>query len=449
MISIINENDSFKTFFSLIRRIDSSLKQVHFIACTRSSRRDTARKKVFRQRWKYSTVAAPRHRVIRMVIFSRSFRPNFLPYKLIIISDYKHNQFTQTRLYSCKKDPRFVTGFLEADGHLILFISYTSPNKLQDGLVIVIYFNRAIPIRANILILRSTIVVLPNANWCSAPQLQNSISVSRNYSTLATQKCSEENFKLNPWWLSGFVDGEGCFHVSITPRNNRKLGWEVKPSFHIRLHRKDQPVLDKICKLLKVGCIYEKGPSAVEFNVKSFQDLESVINHFDKYPLLTKKRADFDLLKKVLILMKRKEHLTPEGLRKIVAIRASMNLGLSEKLYLAFPDVVQVERPLVELPKTINPEWIAGFTSAEGCFYLRVSPSRTYSVGYRVELIFQLTQHSRDSGLMKNFKIYLGSGTVRERKKSLAVDYRVEKISENIEKIIPFFQKYPIPQFTS
>ena len=55
---------------------------------------------------------------------------------------------------------------------------------------------------------------------------------------------------------------------------------------------------------------------------------------------MTKKRADFDLLKRVYIKMKRKEHLTTEGLRKIVALKAAMNLGLSEKLDLAFPDVV-------------------------------------------------------------------------------------------------------------
>ena len=33
---------------------------------------------------------------------------------------------------------------------------------------------------------------------------------------------------------------------------------------------------------------------------------------------------------------------------------------------------------------------------------------------------------------MKNFKIYLGSGSVRERKRGLAVDYKVEKFSDNI-----------------
>ena len=104
--------------------------------------------------------------------------------------------------------------------------------------------------------------------------------------------------KMNPLWVTGFVDGEGCFTVSIFQRKNSKLGWQVEPCFQIGLHVKYKPVLDKICKLLKVGRIYEKGPSAVEFNVISIKELEAVINHFDKYPLNTKKRADYLLWKK-------------------------------------------------------------------------------------------------------------------------------------------------------
>jgi hypothetical protein len=47
----------------------------------------------------------------------------------------------------------------------------------------------------------------------------------------------------------------------------------------------------------------------------------------------------------------RKEHLKIEGLRKIVAIKVNMNLGLSNELKLAFPDVIAVARSIVELPK--------------------------------------------------------------------------------------------------
>ena len=58
----------------------------------------------------------------------------------------------------------------------------------------------------------------------------------------------------------------------------------------------------------------------------------------------------------VMEIMIRKEHLSEDGLRKIVDIKAAMNLGLSEKLKVAFPDVVPVERPKIETPKTVDPQ---------------------------------------------------------------------------------------------
>ena len=48
-------------------------------------------------------------------------------------------------------------------------------------------------------------------------------------------------------------------------------------------------------------------------------------------------------------------HLTPEGLQKIVNIKASINLGLSEKLRAAFPDTIPVARYLVIDQKIKDP----------------------------------------------------------------------------------------------
>ena len=58
-----------------------------------------------------------------------------------------------------------------------------------------------------------------------------------------------------------------------------------------------------------------------------------------------------------------KEHLTDEGLEKIVALKASMNLGLSQKLKVAFSYVVPINRPIVKIPDNFNPFWLAGFAS--------------------------------------------------------------------------------------
>jgi hypothetical protein len=59
-----------------------------------------------------------------------------------------------------------------------------------------------------------------------------------------------------------------------------------------------------------------------------------------KYSLLTQKLADYILYnsKQAFEIVKRKEHLTPEGLHKIVAIKASINNGLTETLKSAFPN---------------------------------------------------------------------------------------------------------------
>ena len=34
-------------------------------------------------------------------------------------------------------------------------------------------------------------------------------------------------------YISGFVDGEGCFCVSFQPSKRHRFGWEVRPSFSV------------------------------------------------------------------------------------------------------------------------------------------------------------------------------------------------------------------------
>jgi hypothetical protein len=31
-------------------------------------------------------------------------------------------------------------------------------------------------------------------------------------------------FKLNPYWVTGFVDAEGCFYVRLVRSKNHKIG---------------------------------------------------------------------------------------------------------------------------------------------------------------------------------------------------------------------------------
>ena len=142
-------------------------------------------------------------------------------------------------------------------------------------------------------------------------------------------------------------------------------------------------------------------------------------------------------------IIRRKEHLTEDGLRKILALKAAMNLGLSAKLKTALPDVVRVERPLHKLPTTIEPEWLTGFTDADGSFIIKLVKSQRYKLGETVQLVFQLAQHSRDEALLILIIEYLGCGYLYKHSEN-AVIIRVINFNDIVTIIIPFFKKYKI-----
>jgi hypothetical protein len=149
------------------------------------------------------------------------------------------------------------------------------------------------------------------------------------------------------------------------------------------------------------------------------------------------------------MMLMRKEHLTQKGLISIVNIRASLNLGLSEGvptsgLKEAFPNVVPVKRPLVEDQVIRDSQWLAGFTSGEGCFFINTVRSKAHSLGYQIRLRFLLGQHSRDELLIRSLVEYFDCGNIYLRRNKEVVEYCVDKYSDLTEKIIPFFNKYPI-----
>jgi hypothetical protein len=90
--------------------------------------------------------------------------------------------------------------------------------------------------------------------------------------------------------------------------------------------------------------------------VKSIKDISNVIiSHFDNYPLLTQKRADLLLFKSALNLINEREYHIIKCINKIIRIRTSMNFCLSDKLKLAFPNIISVQRPVVQFPESIEP----------------------------------------------------------------------------------------------
>lgn len=156
------------------------------------------------------------------------------------------------------------------------------------------------------------------------------------------------SLRLHPWFITGIVDGEGCFFIEIRKSNLYKLGFAVQCGFQISLHKKDLALLEGIqSSFLGVGNITKQRKDSIQYRVYSVKDLAVIIDHFEKYPLITQKRADYELFKQGFDLISKGEHLTNEGLHKFVAIKASINHGLSAALRESFPNVIAAPRPLV------------------------------------------------------------------------------------------------------
>jgi hypothetical protein len=266
----------------------------------------------------------------------------------------------------------------------------------------------------------------------------SSKSTSSNYSTLW----------LNPNYVTGFTDGEGCFFVGIYSNSKHKTNYRIKSTFQIGVHKKDLALLEQIKLFFGVGNITKLGAESVQFRISGLEDLNIIINHFDNYPLLTRKLFDYLLFKKVLNLMKQEKHLTLEGLNRIVSIKATLNRGiLSEKLSLAFPDLEPALKPEIKDRKIQDLNWLAGFTDAEGCFFIALKKSPESKLGETVWLRFILTQHSKDQEFLKNLISTLNCG--RYISKSGYGKFIVEKFTDVRSKIIPIFEEFKLHSIKS
>lgn len=162
----------------------------------------------------------------------------------------------------------------------------------------------------------------------------------------------EYKFKgiLNPFWISGFISGDSTFCVSIEKSNN-KLGKRVRLIFGTCLHIRDKEILIGIANYFnnlfkptnpllitdmsrQQKYIYNTETSSL-FQIKNYSNIKKkIIPFFNKYPILGVKSLDFADFKIVANLMKNKEHLTAEGLSKIIKIVNGMNLHRNFKSFI-------------------------------------------------------------------------------------------------------------------
>ncbi len=134
-------------------------------------------------------------------------------------------------------------------------------------------------------------------------------------------------------YLSGYADGEGCFSVSFSVRPKLKVGWEVKPSFAVGQNADRAEVLLQMQRYFNCGFIrINRSDKTIKYEVRSLDDLVGkILPHFEQYPLRSSKQRDVILLSKICSLMQENQHLSKDGLRKIIHLAYQMNISGKRK----------------------------------------------------------------------------------------------------------------------
>jgi len=168
--------------------------------------------------------------------------------------------------------------------------------------------------------------------------LSNKNNVSENVVVIKRPKLN----KLDPWFMSGFVDAVpsltmrvGCFSIELYKDSKAKFKYTPRLVFRINLHVKDLPILLSFKDTLGVGTVSSKG-KATSYTVKRFKDLAVIVNHFKLYLLVSSKVYQYWL--QAYNIMANKNHFNYQGMTKLATLKILINFGLSDSLKEALPD---------------------------------------------------------------------------------------------------------------
>lgn len=183
---------------------------------------------------------------------------------------------------------------------------------------------------------------------------------------------NESNITLNPDFVTGLTDAEGCFLI-LSPKNHKtkfKVYFSLK--YKITMLNNEVELLKMVKSFFGCGVLRENKNGTVDFEINDFSSIKNVlIPHFSKYRLRGTKYLDFISFKEASYIFDKGEHLKEEGINKLYLLKKGMNSGrkFSSSNYYS-PDHTK-ENNTNYIP--INGHYINGFIAGDGCLFLNTA----------------------------------------------------------------------------
>jgi len=208
------------------------------------------------------------------------------------------------------------------------------------------------------------------------------------------------NVVLNPDFVTGLTDAEGCFSVRVWKDKRIKFKRSVQLNFTIMMLENETELLSMVKSFFNCSTLwhYHKD-GTVWFKVQDISSIKNkIIPSFFKYPLRGTKYLDFISFKEAFHIIERKEHLIEEGMNKLYNLSKGMNTNRKFSADVYYSPNHTKENNTDYMP--LNGHYINGFIAGDGCLVLHSN---------RLTMHLSISQHKNNRLLMESVANYFES----------------------------------------
>lgn len=147
--------------------------------------------------------------------------------------------------------------------------------------------------------------------------------LNKNSLTPILPKEKDTSNLVDTYWLAGFSDADASFQVKVLKRESKKLGYEIRLNY--QLDQKTRFILDQVKEEFGGSIGHRKNQDTYYYGSVSFGSAKKFIKYFDQFHLLSSKYVNYLKWRKVYSIIQKKEHLTKNGIEKIIKKKSNMN----------------------------------------------------------------------------------------------------------------------------
>lgn len=260
----------------------------------------------------------------------------------------------------------------------------------------------------------------------------------------------EKLYSFSSDWIAGFTQSDGSFIISFDVTSKGKIAVRPYPIFILTQSINELPMFEALQKYLSIGKL-QVNRNNINFIVKSIDDIVKVlIPLFDKSPLRGNKLINYQIFKKVSLMIANKDHLTIEGTLQILELSYFMNKDTSLRTQESKEKILdQLKNKHGILPKIkldpilpvytdpiipINIEFIRGQVDGDGSFNVSFRTNRR-----RVNVNFTVVHELSSISLLNELTTFFQCGFVYKLP-SVAARYQVQTVDDILNKIYPVFK---------